>query len=61
MECKNKHFSMKGYKQSLLRNELKPVQLDVIVTNDDLGKTLSVNDGNVQFIFAIDDLVKWLK
>ena len=61
MKCKNKHFSIKGYKQNVIANELQPAMLDVIVTNDELGKTVSVNDGNIQFIFPADEVAKWLK
>lgn len=60
MKCKNKHFSMKGYKQSVIKNEIRPVLLGVIVTNDDLGKTISVNDGITQFTFPADEVAKWL-
>lgn len=61
MKCKNKHFSLKGFKQNVIANELHPVMLDVIVTNDELGKTVSVNDGNIQFIFRADEVAKWLR
>jgi len=61
MKCKNKHFSLKGFKQNVIANELQPIMLDVIVTNDELGKTVSVNDGVVQFSFVADEVAKWLK
>ena len=61
MKCKNKHFSIKGYKQNVIANELQPAILDVIVTNEELGKTVSVNDRNIQFIFPADEVAKWLK
>lgn len=61
MKCKNKHFSISGYKQNVITNEIQPVLLGVIVTNDELGKTVSVNNGIIQFIFPADEIAKWLR
>lgn len=61
MKCKNKHFFVDGVIFKQKTNDMLKAKLEVIVTNDELGKTISVNDGNnLQFTFAADDIAKYL-
>lgn len=59
MECKNKEFKVKGLQNSLLG--MRDVDLHSIVTNDKVGKTLSVNNGTIQFIIPMDEIAKYLQ
>ena len=60
MQCKNKVFETKGLLFSPSRNTIEPAILTVMVTNDNKGKTISVNNGDVQFIFPADEISKYL-
>lgn len=40
---------------------LAPKMFDCIITNDEIGKTLSINDGNVQFTIPFEPLERYLK
>lgn len=59
MKCKNKHIKLSGMKFDS-RNGAKRCCLEIIVTNDTIGKTVSVNDGEIQFTFPADEVANWL-
>ena len=40
---------------------LAPKMFDCIITNDEIGKTLSINDGNVQFTIPFEPIERFLK
>lgn len=40
---------------------LVPKMFDCIITNDEIGKTLSINDGNVQFTIPFEPIERYLK
>ena len=67
MFCKNKEILIKGLRanyEGIPENEMPPVetiQLRCIVTNDKIGKTLSICDGERQFILPFEPLQKDLR
>ena len=40
---------------------LVPKMFDCIITNDEIGKTLSINDGNMQFTIPFEPIERYLK
>lgn len=40
---------------------MRDVDLHLIVTNDKVGKTLSVDNGTIQFIIPMDEITKYLQ
>ena len=40
---------------------LVPKTFDCIITNDEISKTLSINDGNVQFTIPFEPIERYLK
>ena len=36
-------------------------QFDVIITNDELGRTISINNGSIQFTIPFEPIEKYLK
>lgn len=61
MKCKNKIVLVKGIRYDG-NAELKyqRLTLEAIITNDEFGKTLSLNDGNIQFTIPFEPLQKYL-
>lgn len=59
MNIKNKEFVVQGMQNSPIGSSFK--DLHVIITNDHLGKTLSVDNGTIQFTIPMDDIAKYLK
>ena len=62
MKCKNKIVRVAGIRYN--GNEklkFEKINFETIITNDDHGKTLSINDGNVQFTIPFEPLQKYLK
>ena len=62
MKEKNKHLKVKGAVNHVLRAGIQAnVPLDVIITNDEVGKTLSIDNGIVQFTIPFEPIEKYLK
>lgn len=59
MQCKNKEFKVKGLQNSPLG--MRDADLHLIVTNDKIGKTLSADNGTIQFIIPMDEIAKYLQ
>lgn len=60
MKCKNKVVEVLGFKGDYT-GKIVPAVLQLIITNDNIGKTLSVNDGNTQFTFSFKPIERYLK
>lgn len=58
---KNKQVVVKGGEYNDITGNLVIKELSVIITNDDKGKTLSVDNGVIQFSIPMDKLMKYLK
>lgn len=59
MKCKNKIVFVDGFKSTGQR--IDKLKLICIVTNDERGKTLSIQDGHIQFTLPFEPLEKFLK
>jgi len=59
MKCINKLFKVNGLQGSPMGIVAK--ELRVIVTNDKDGKTLTVDNGTIQFTIPMDSIAAYLK
>ena len=60
-KVKNLHVRVDGGVNVSGSPFLVPKTFDCIITNDEIGKTLSINDGNVQFTIPFESIEKFLK
>ena len=58
-KIKNLHVRVSGGVN--VSSFLAPKMFDCIITNDEIGKTLSINDGNVQFTIPFEPIERYLK
>lgn len=62
MKCKNKSVRVTGIRyDGNAEYKFEKVTLEAIITNDERGKTLSINDGKIQFTIPFEPLQKYLK
>lgn len=63
MRCKNKSVKVNGLRGIDDGKTIKITRqvLECIVTNDNYGRTLSINDGRVQFTIPFEPLAKYLE
>ena len=59
MNCKNKEIKVNGIQNSPLG--MIETTLHVLITNDSIGKTLSVDNGTIQFTIPMDNIIKYLE
>lgn len=60
-EIKNKHISVDGAFMTSSMASPTPTNLEVIVSNDSIGKTISINNGEMQFTIPFEPIEKYLK
>lgn len=58
---KNKHVSVVGNVTGKNMPVLCPAKLECIITNDEIGKTLSINNGEIQFTIPFEPIERYLK
>lgn len=62
MNCRNKTIKVLGFRyDGNEKMQFEKVQFECIVTNDKRGKTLSINDGKVQYTIPFEPLQKYLR
>lgn len=61
MKCKNKVFKVAGVRQAITPYSMEGTQLRIIVTNDKLGKTITVHDETTGFSFPADVIADYLQ
>lgn len=61
MNCKNKEILVTGIRFDDQAEKFKITRFRCIVTNDARGKTLSIDDGKVQYSIPFEPLEKYLK
>lgn len=59
-EIKNKHIKVDGLFMTQRMIAPIPVNFEVIVTNDSTGKTLSINNGDIQFTIPFEPIESYL-
>lgn len=60
MKCKNKEVIVNGMVYDDKKDRISFEQLRVFITNDERGKTVSIDNGELQFTVPFDNLVKFL-
>lgn len=58
MKCKNKIVTINGVREK--NNTLVPMEFTCVITNDNIGKTLSIGDGDIMFHMAFEQIEKYL-
>ena len=61
MKCKNKEFIVRGFIYIESGNRLATQELRVICTNDEKGKTLSIDNGVIQFSIPMEAVIECFK
>lgn len=61
MKCKNKIIKVEGMVNSILNLKPKPTTLTCTITNDEKGKTLSIDNEVFQFTIKFEDIEEYLK
>jgi hypothetical protein len=61
MFCKNKEVLVYGIRFDDAKGEVSRTKFRCIVTNDKMGKTLSMDDGKVQYSIPFEPLENYLK
>lgn len=61
MRCKNKHFKTKGFRLTNSGATLQKTDIELIITNDEMGKTITVIDGPIGLTFPADIISKYLQ
>lgn len=56
MKCKNKIFNVRGFVYIDSLNKMAAQELQVICTNDEQGKTLSIDNGAIQFSIPMEKI-----
>ena len=56
-----KSFKVKGFRYNDLTSDLRKQEFNVIISNDKIGKTLSIDDGVIQYTISMNNLLKYLK
>lgn len=61
MKCKNKELTVRGTEYSGITNKIKTLFLRCICTNDERGKTLSIDNGVLQFSIPFEAVEECFK
>lgn len=61
MKCKNKVIKVKGLTYFMPFGRLTQKTFDVIVTNDEKGKTISIDTGITQYTIPFEPIEMYLK
>ena len=61
MKCKNKIIKVKGFVSSIISIKPKLTELSCTITNDEKGKTLSIDNEVFQFTIPFESIEEYLK
>ena len=61
MKCRNSHIFVNGFCCNGKSREITKTTFDCTATNDEIGKTLSISNGELQFTIPFEPLEKYLK
>lgn len=61
MKCKNKEVNVKGLVYNDASQQIRSCNLRVICTNDEKGKTLSIDNGLLQFTIPMEAIAKYFE
>ena len=61
MKCKNKEVNVAGIQYMDKLRAAIPTKFRCIITNDEVGKTLSIDNGEIQFTIPFEPIAKYLR
>ncbi len=61
MKCKNKELKIKGFEYNDIVRQMRERVFTVICTNDERGKTLSIDNGVIQFTIDMEKVAEIFK
>jgi hypothetical protein len=61
MKCKNKEICVRGIEYNDKQDTVTMSNLRVIVTNDEKGKSISIDNGEVQFTIPFEPLQQYME
>lgn len=61
MKCRNKEVQVTGIEFDLETNKAFITLINCICSNDEYGKTLSIDNGKIQFTISFNDIEKYFK
>ena len=61
MKCKSKEVYVKGTVYNDASGSLRVCTFRVLCANDEKGKTLSIDNGHLQFSIPMEDIVKYFE
>ena len=61
MKCRNKEIIVKGILYDVMQRKSIKTTFTCVVTNDEIGKTLSIGNNEIQFTIPFEPLEKYLK
>lgn len=61
MKCRNKEIIVKGILYDVMQRKSIETTFTCVVTNDEIGKTLSIGNNEIQFTIPFEPLEKYLK
>lgn len=61
MKCKNKEVNVKGLVYNDASQQIRSCNFRVICTNDEKGKTLSIDNGLLQFSIPMETITKYFE
>ena len=61
MKCKNKELTIKGFYYNDRTRLMRQTELRCICTNDEKGKSLSIDNGTIQFTIGMEAIADIFK
>lgn len=61
MKCKNKEITVRGMEYNDITQKIAITKLRCICTNDEKGKSLSIDNGTVQFTIPFEAVAEYFK
>lgn len=61
MKCKNKEIRIKGFEYNDKERKMRLVEFCCICTNDEMGKSLSIDNGTIQFTIGMEAIAEIFK
>ena len=63
MKCYNKSVKVAGEETVITPSTIRITNkmFECLITNDDVGKTLSINNGEIEFLIPFEPIEKYLK
>jgi hypothetical protein len=61
MKCKSQEVNVKGAVYNAISDRVSACNFRVLCTNDENGKTLSIDNGHLQFSIPMEEVAKYFE